>query len=652
MKGQTEIIIVLGVVVIAAFAVLFATNKINLSPPEPESISQLKETLRADLEKQIAADSFDIVKKVASNGGYLDAAKSPISLDYKNSNVPYWQFTNTSLVRTRADFEFELSKGIKDAISKISAAELTEKFGKEVRLDPRSVEAKILDRRIDLKIDMPASLEGFYLQNPIEISVPVKLGEAIKFATETIEKSITERVFESFTIGSILAYQVRGDDGNPTIPSYGILRGCGKSIHRTWWDVKPEMETLLKGMLDNVHTAGKVPVGIQNRSTYLANSLPVFTGLETSFSLGASTLDERSFQMFPNPLDEKTIFVMFTPICISPPYQLNYWLLYPVVGEVGDSEFKLKFAFNVYINGYKPGDIGDVSVTLDAWKRENSICQKAVCDAKIRVTDAKGPVSGAQVSYAGCYLGLTDEKGIVQDKVPCGRISLLEISKADHNLYSKLAGFDELKDKAVNLQRRPLLKLNLYNIEMTNTSGKLKVLDVKPNNYEVSISFNYPSGPVSLFTQSSYLVTKDANPGPAVSMGYSVKEGEKNLGGFGYQLEIPEADSELWLYSPVLVEGIDVPVEQSSLTPQEQTELEKLLQEGDSIKINNFLSKLATREGIPESQIGQNDDIATQYLNKLIDMSLAIVRCGESISESLPASTKEVDANKIKGCSI
>ena len=240
----------------------------------------------------------------------------------------------------------------------------------------------------------------------------------------------------------------------------------------------------------------------------------------------------------------------------------------------------------------------------------------------------------------------------MQDKVPCGRISLLEISKAEHNLYSKLSGFDELANKEVNLQRRPLLKLNFYNIEMANTSGKLNVLDVKPNNYDVYISFNYPSGPVSLFTQSSFMRTKDVNPGSAVSMGYAVKEGDKTLGGFGYQVEIPETDSELWFYSPVLVEGIDVPVEQSTLTPQEQTELENLLQEGDSIKINNFLGKIASREGVPESQIGQNDDIATQYLNRLIDMSLSTVKCGESVSESLPASTKEVDIDKIKGCSI
>ena len=69
-KGQSQLLIILGILVFAIVVILFATNTINLLPPETKEIAQLKESLRADVEQRLRGDAFEVVKKVSEQGGY------------------------------------------------------------------------------------------------------------------------------------------------------------------------------------------------------------------------------------------------------------------------------------------------------------------------------------------------------------------------------------------------------------------------------------------------------------------------------------------------------------------------------------------------------------------------------------------------------
>lgn len=646
MKGQTEIIIILGIIILAAVVMLFATKTIDLAPP-PEEVIAAKASLKADLESRIFTNAAEVVKKVGKQGGYLDPTV-PVTVSYADSDTAYWQFLNETVLRTRQDVAREISAGLTDVLKNLDETEFSDKTGKDVKIStPRRIDVVIKDHDIELFVHMPVTIDSYALETPFTATVPASYGRAIDFTSNLIRKNIQTRTLETITITSILSYQGNGRDGLPKVPSIGMLTGCGKYMHKEWIDIKPEMETLLRGMLKNTYTAGKVPLGLENTTLFPINVFPEYTDLDVRFELGEE-LDENSFQMFPNPFNTRTQFMMYVPTCMSPPYRLNYWLFYPVVVEVGESEYKFRSAITVYVDGYEPGKFADVSNFVTQLKREISRCQNPQCDGKIRVEDAEGPLEFARVSYSGCYLGRTDRKGILEGKIPCA-ISLLDVSKRGHTTHMEMLSSDELADKSVHLHKIPLIKLNLFNVVFTNQSGTLAIEDVVPNDKSAYIGIVQDNLQENLYSNDSFLTTEQIPAGPT-GLGYIVTQDIKTYGGFGTNYNFPESDKELWIYAPILKDGFELVVPELKLTPQESGEFSNLLVEGDKAKIDSFLDRLAIREGVDVNEIAQDMDTTVAYISTITALRDSLKECGTQINATLPLSEEAVDINKIKGC--
>ena len=586
MKAQTEIIIVLAVVIVGAVAVLFATKTINLLPPEPESISLLKNSLRTDIHNRITADAISIIKKVAAGGGHLDLQANPQipSLDYSGSKVAFWQFANLSIPRTNQDFEAAIAKGIKESLKDLDPNKFESVKGKDVKIEsPRSVEAKIGGTEVSVKVDMPVSVEGYGFEGPIEVKIPSKLGKAIDFANELVGKSqkkeleyrdndetgqpttkvlgvLENRYFERFTLDAMRKYSDVDQFGNPLIPTEGVLTGCSTPpINKEWSEIKPEMQNLINGMLENTYTAGKVPAGITDSSRYPAYVLPVFTDLDAKFFLGED-LNEKSFQLFQNnPVSPGRVVVKtenfpYTSTCISPPYRVLYFLIFPVVAEVGDEDLKLKFAFHTYVNGYEPGDYKDLGVVLDFFEDELRRCNTASCPAKITLRDGSGPVAFSQVSFSYCNIGRTDREGVLEANIPCG-ISILEISDKDHKTYRTLAGSDSLKDKTITLSRTTQINLRIFNLELVNQSGVYTISDVKPNAENFTLAILQGDKPTYLTTSKDTEATNQIPTGEDIILSTDVRKEGTVLGGFVAKGKIDESTIDMWLYNPIFKDG-------------------------------------------------------------------------------------------------
>ena len=658
-KGQAQTaLILIGIIILVVVVILFATNRISLQPPEPEAITQAKQTLTAEIEQVIKSDADGVVKKVAEQGGYWSLQDQPLSLSHKGSSVAYWLFGNQTLKRTKADFSQEISKGLKDSLADLDPSEFT---SRQVTKGPvQSVETDIRKDSVVVKVNMPVALEGYSLASPFEVTVPVKLGEAIDFANEVVDRSLAKdtikienpgeegtvttyavrypdgvfrdaggnsytpsqgtveenRFFERFTIASLVAYQRFGFDGQPRIPSIGVLEGCGKFLHKDWFDVKPELEDLLRGMLKNtfVAGAGKVPENIADKSSYPSHVLPVVTDLDVKFDLGAE-LDELSFQMYPNPVDVRTSAPQYIPICFSNPYRVDYRLFYPVVGEVKDGDLDFKFAFMVYVEGYEPGDLGNVGVdlNLDYYKEQLEVCQNALCSADLNVRDIEGPVEGATLIFQGCGLGRTDTQGNLKAKVPCG-IGLFDVRDVEHKLYSSLKSSDDLNGGVIFISRTPTSTFHLYNLEVEKISGEAgkpegtyKITKVEENTKEASLVVDFGGQGFSQETEGS-LVVSSTIPAGEVTMSVAVKEAGKDLGGLITYPFITEFDQDYWVYTGLLKSGIDT-----------------------------------TKTG---------EEAALEQFDQLAILSNIVALCGDQIGESLPIASSKVDESKILGCQV
>ncbi len=619
LKGQSQLLIVIGILVFVIVVVLFATNTINLLPPEPKEISQLKGALKVEVDQKLRADAFEVVKKVSEQGGYWLSSEQPQSVSYKGADVAYWRLGNQNLARTRQQVAAEIARGLRESVSSLNPGDLSSKIGKTVVVGPvQAADVVIKDDEVTLKINIPITLEGYPLQNPLEISVPTKLGQALDFANDLIEKEtrsnddLESKPFEKALAVSLVSYQSLGIDGGPKVPTMGVLEGCGKSFHRDWFSVKPEMEDLLQGALTNTFTAGRYVENIADKSRYPATVLPVYTNMKAKFSLGEG-LNENNFQMAPNPVEVKTSVPSYVSVCISNPYRVDYWLLLPIVAELKDEDFKFQFAFHVFLVGYEPGKDDDLQVNLDGWKEQLLTCKNALCDAKIKVADGTGPVELASVSYSGCNLGLTNTEGVLESKVPCG-ISLLEVSKGGYTQFKDLYSSEELKDKNIYLTSKkiPTVKINLYNIILQENNGKYTVKDVKLNDKETTIAIaseNKQTGITFLEQTTKPFLATDIVPSGIVDLSVIVRDGRKTLGGLLLPYYISSYDQEIWLYSPITETGL-------------------ISQKTDG-------ADQASEEG--------------SYVFALTNVS---VQCGLKLGQTLPISNYPVDIATIKGCVV
>ena len=664
LKGQTEIVIVLAILIIVVAVVALSFSSIVKKPPLPENLAGLGESLKTEVENSIIDSSRSALKAVSTNGGYLSAASLPVTVDYKGSKIAYWQFANASFALSKDQIGKEIARGIKDSLKNIDPQILGNKIGKKISLgniNDATVDVEIRDSEIVATVRTPLSIDDFSVTDTLEISVPTTLGKSINFASDVITKNLEEnrndrgeqyqnRFFEWFTITSLYSYRLNGIDGQPKVPvTSGPLIGCGKSIYKTWFDVKPELEALLEGSLKNTFIVGTTPPNITSTSSFQSHTLPIHTDQKVTFHLGEQ-LSERSFQMYPNPLTVRTVAAPYTTLCVSPPITVNYWLLFPVVAEVGEGGDKFKFAFSVFVNNDAPGEYGDTTRFIDAWKQQVNTCEKAQCDATVYVEDGDGPLGLAHINYAGCYLGRTDRQGVLSGSVPCG-ISVLEISKGDHTLYSEVVGSSDLEYKSVHLLKTPTLKLNLVTVEFTNQSGSLKVSNVESNTKEVSIGFKAGTQETSMQSSDSIAITKDVSPGSNSVVSVVRSGAGEELGGFFNDYIIGERNTEVWVYIPILKGGLGIaPPPSLQLTPREESEYDRLLDEGDSQKITAFIIKTAQAKGIDQSEINSDTSPALEFAQKINDLSKAIIDCGTKLGESLPVSEKQIDFDKIESC--
>ena len=658
LKGQTEIIIVLGVIIVSVIGVLFATRTVSLLPPEPASVSVLKASLRADIERAVSAGTIAAVKAVAANGGYLnlDSDPKPPTLDYLGNKVAFWQYANLTITRERQDFESAISKGLKENLQKIDPKSFKGLEGKNVEIQsPRNIEVKIGQKDISVKVDMPVYLEGYGFDSPIQVKINSRLGSAIDFANQLIGKSqkkelqyresdeqgsptnkvlgvVENRYFERFTADAIRAYSDVDIYGNPKIPSEGILTDCAApSINKDWFQIKPEMENLIEGILENTYTAGKVPVGITNRSQYPAYAVPVFTDLDVKFNLGKS-LDEKSFQIYQNnSIDPSKVIVNvehlpYSATCLSPPYRVLYFLFYPVVTEVGDENFKLKFAFHTYLNGYQPGDWNDLGIALDSFEEALRRCSTASCPAKITVLDGAGAVEDAEISYSYCRLGRTDRLGTLETNVPCG-ISMLQVSDKDHKPFNALLGSDSIKEATIFLSKIGPINLHIYNVEFyldrINNTFAYKVSDVRPNAEKFTLAINgLDQPPVFVESTKSDEQTALIPTNQYVVFSTIVQRGETNLGGFDAFSVIPEGTTDIYLYNPVLKNGI----------PQNPI----------------------PNPGVKDDQANFNANAQNLDTITLIRAALTnvTIQCGRQAGAILPFGSSPANLTRVKGCVV
>ncbi len=475
-KGQVEIIIVFGLILVGVVAIYYAYTN-GLVAPSPPSIKEDQDIVRDSVENLIRQGGAQTIKEIGMNGGYLQTPENTVS--FLGSQVPYWQMNGDTDV---PDMHAAFLQGMQ-AFMEENKGLIEESYkDKNVSVSNPQVTAAFFPESIRITVVMPTTVRGYAIHEPYVVELSTRFEQAYRFSKAFAEKSVQERYLEYFTLSTMIYESMRNDP--PKLPFAYVLTSCDDEPYfTTKWDIEPFVLRSIKIALANTYLPGQYPTGLEFRSSYPKYTLPDFQGEEypglnlTFFLPDDFSLDGLSYDQSPEFISLIPKPIEYTGACMSNPVSVDYYLSYPAVVVVNDplTGSRLQFATQVFIKGNEPGEWGDQE-SLPT----NELCSDPGCSADITVTSGGQPVQGAGISFMGCGLGTTGAGGRLNVPVPCGS-GVLEAYKTGYSQYSAMlstsnsAGSNELEGLEVEMLARPDMDVHLYEAVVTRLAGQYMI---------------------------------------------------------------------------------------------------------------------------------------------------------------------------------
>jgi len=563
-KGQVEFVVIVGLLVVISVAVLYAYQS-GVINPSPVGTGEEQKLVRNSVENLIRDAVYATMKNISRYGGYLDS--SDFSLDsvrFLGKEVPYWQENGLLSI---PDIESNLKKGVLDYI-KSNKDSIAIGLKKDINIGTPVIQnINLLNDKIVLTVNMPTTVQGYAVQQPYVVDVKTRFGEVVEFSRGFASYSTTNRPLEYYTVSSMFLSPI--ESGVHSVPFFIFLTRCGEFVYKSWYDIRPAVEYAIKVTLAHTYMPGKVPLNIMRTTSYPKYSLVPINGknyenLEVSFHLPDNfKLEPYDFQFSPDPIIVESKVIQLVGACQSDPVYVNYFVRYPVIVRVKDTITGnvFQYALEVYIMDNKPGDWS--SKTTEGYQEQNEICDNPQCSVDMSVSDSRGPVSSAAVTFMGCKLGETDSSGRLKGPAPCG-IGPLEIRANGYEIYNKMQSSDNLDNLNVTISKIPTVKAHFFEVIVQNISlqGEYEVYKqgVVPLESDSVVYMNFYSNTKS---QEYYQLAFDKKGGiirgvPADSYAVSgtLMKGATEKGAFVTNYEITEdMDGEdVYVYLPNTIE--------------------------------------------------------------------------------------------------
>ncbi|MCJ7816341.1 MAG: hypothetical protein MUP55_00655 [Candidatus Aenigmarchaeota archaeon] len=469
-RGQTEIVVVLGIVIVAIVVILYAVP--NIIPSDvPQAIKAKYDSVKASFESLVMDGAQNTIRKLSAYGGYLDDSSFPLgSVTFLGKEVPYWQYNGqVKYPNVKDNFIRDLREYL--ANNKDTVAE-TLKMSGVVLGDPQ-VSANFLANKIVITVNMPVTIDGTKVSKPYSVEVQTKLNEIDEFAKGFASYDASKRPFEYYTLSSMIISPIEQDIH--AVPTFIFLTECGEYVFRSWWDVKPEMENVIRTTLAQTYMPGKAPNNTMMTSSSPKYMLVPINGkryetLDVNFHLPDDfSLSQSSFQFSPDPIMVTSKIIPMVGQCQSDPVYINYYVSYPVIARVKDplTQNVFQFGLHVFIKDNKPGVWTASGYESDIQKQ---ICSNPQCAADITLKDSLNkPVDYASITFMGCDLGRTNAQGVLRGPAPCG-LGPIQVYKQGYDIYSRMESSDRLSGLTISLLKTPSITAHFYQVIVQNLS--------------------------------------------------------------------------------------------------------------------------------------------------------------------------------------
>ena len=478
MKGQVEIVAILGVIVVIAVVAYFALSGVGPAPEAPTGVQQEQLQVKNSIENMIRSGAQETMRTLSLYGGYSSPDQFPMgSVLLNGEEAPYWFYQGNSQV---PNLETSLTQGIGDYIRENKAALQASLSGQEVVIGDPSVSSRLLANQLIVDVTMQVSVRGYPITGPYSVTVPTSLGEVREFSQALVNFISSDRFFEDVTFYQILGSRM--DNGVQVLPIFVSPVKCGQSIYLDRYMLKPEMEEAVRSGLAHTYLPGQYPTNVMQSTSFMKFSLPEldgksYEGLKVTFHTADDfELDEDTFQVSPNPITTVAKPVPLTGACAAEPVYVNYYVLYPAIAQVRDplTGNLFRFAFQVFLKDNQPGSWGDAGYTTSA---QALICQDTACTARVAVRNSAGDsLPGTRIRFMGCgYTAGAD--GVFEGNIPCG-VGALTAYYEGYGLHEASVSSDELAILDLTLYKQPLVTLYFHEASVQNDSlGSYYIID-------------------------------------------------------------------------------------------------------------------------------------------------------------------------------
>lgn len=473
-KAQFEFVAIAGIIFIAAIVIALTYQAVTapLPSPVPSAIAEEQKTLKASMEILAKNGAEEVIRIAERQGGYMtpqvlreDFNVRPFAFFMKNG-VAYWQKCGTSYYPSVEQLQESLETGMYEYLLRTLEGNGTV-GGKRVELSLKAmtVDARILDQKVDFTIDLPTRIENYTLREKYTVSVPTDFGRIYKFASALSDELAENRAFDIFTISSLWL--------SKSLPTIGMMNECGEAIVMTPDEVSAGLEAAARHVVTS--TALWEPMNADDGIKYYSIETVKgqrFQDLDISFWL-ADDFEVTTYDpivIVNSDINIKSEMAV-VPYCIKP-YANYYSLTYPIVVNVKDRQLGTDFNFAVLVNvdSMKPGEC-----TLTGRRPE---CGEQGCTAKVDVVDGWGvPVEGATVSFGGCYYAKTDAFGEGGAQIDCGPENITVTKGGRYFPFSGEVAEEDINGTYV-LHNIPDIEINLYTVNLTTRNG-FEYCDVK-----------------------------------------------------------------------------------------------------------------------------------------------------------------------------
>lgn len=460
-KGQVELVVILALLVVIVVVVV---SQMNVFAPTETSDSRLA---KESVEGLVRMAAYDTLDRMSMYGGYLSPDDFVTGYVYLNGKeVPYWQQGGDV---TYPDKSANFMEGVRLYLEE-NKADLEASLN-NVSLGEVSVSAPVFQNdRITVNVYMPTVIRGVPYNTPYVVTIPTRFSEVYDFGKNFVTYEVTERPLEYFTLSTMFLSPMV--NGFHEIPYAEVALDCGHFLFTNSFDVKPKVESAIRKTLAYTYMPGKVPLNTLRTTNHPKYSLEAIGGnsypsIDMNFELPddfeLTYLSE--FEMSPDTITIVAEPVPFTGICMSDPVDINYYVRYPAIMRVKDTETGnyLQFAIDVYIKDNKPG-VWSSGVGGYETDEQKEVCEESYCTYNISVTDLDGdPVSRASVKYMGCFLGTTDSSGELNGYGPCG-LGMLRIRADGFGEYERFLSYDQLVGAEFQLSRMVPINFIFYEV--------------------------------------------------------------------------------------------------------------------------------------------------------------------------------------------